>query len=58
VTWKAGTTPRVLKSEEEVLGARDDGEVTLEKTNIVLNCPVIYTPEGGKLPLIQIHIEN
>lgn len=58
VTWKAGTTPRILKSEEEVLGARDDGEVTLEKTNIVLNCPVIYTPQGGKSPLVKIHIEN
>ncbi len=58
VTWKSGTAPRILKSEEEVLGARDDGEVTLTKTNIVLNCPVIYTPQGGKLPLVKIHLDN
>jgi hypothetical protein len=29
VTWNTGTTPRVLTSEEDILGARDDGEVTL-----------------------------
>jgi hypothetical protein len=58
VTWNTGTTPRVLTSEEDILGARDDGEVTLTKTNIVVNCPVIYTPQGGKLPLVKIHIDN
>lgn len=58
VTWNPGTTPRVLTSEEDVLGSRDDGEVTLVKTNIVVNCPVIYTPEGGKLPLIKIELEK
>ncbi len=54
VTWNTGITPRVLTSEEEVLGARDDGEVTLTKTNIVVNCPVVFTPQGGKLPLVKI----
>lgn len=54
VTWNAGVTPRVLTSEEEVLGARDDGEVTLSKTNIVVNCPVVFTSQGGKLPLVKI----
>jgi hypothetical protein len=58
VTWKSGTTPRLLTSEEDILGARDNGEVTLTKTNIVLNCPVIYTPQGGKLPLVKIHIDE
>lgn len=58
VTWNTGTTPRVLTSEEDILGARDDGEVTLTKTNIVVNCPVIYTPQGGKLPLVKIHIDK
>lgn len=58
VTWNSGATPRILKSEEEVFGARDNGEVTLVKTDIVLNCPVVYTPQGGKLPLVKIHLEN
>jgi hypothetical protein len=50
VTWKEGTTPHTLTSEEEVLAAEAAGMVTIEKTNIVVNCPVIFTPEGGSLP--------
>jgi hypothetical protein len=44
----------VLKSEEEVLSARDQGLVTVVKTNIVVNCPVIYTPYGGLFPNAKI----
>ena len=58
VTWKEGAERRILKSEEEVLDAKEDGDVTIVKTNIVLNCPVIYTPQGGKLPLVKIHIDK
>lgn len=54
VTWNSGTTPHVLKSEEEVLNARDQGLVTIVKTNIVVNCPVIYTPFGGLFPNAKI----
>jgi hypothetical protein len=54
VTWKSGTTPYILKSEEEVLNAQSQGLVDIVKTNIVIDCPVIYTPYGGKLPSAQI----
>jgi hypothetical protein len=54
VTWNPGTTPHVLKSEEEVLSAQDEGLVTIVKTNIVVNCPVIYTPYGGLFPNAKI----
>ena len=54
VTWNSGTTPYVLKSEEDVLSARDQGLLTIVKTNIVINCPVIYTPFGGLLPTAKI----
>lgn len=54
VTWNSGTTPHVLKSEEEVLNAQSQGLVTILKTNIVVNCPVIYTPAGGLLPTAKI----
>jgi len=54
VTWNSGTTPHVLKSEEEVLSAREQGLVTIVKTNIVVNCPVIYTPFGGLFPNAKI----
>ncbi len=54
VTWNSGTTPYTLKSEEEVLKAQDQGLVTIVKTNIVVNCPVIYTPTGGLFPTARI----
>jgi hypothetical protein len=37
-----------------VLEARDQGLVAITKTNIVVNCPVIYTPAGGLLPMAKI----
>lgn len=54
VTWNSGKTPRVLHSEEEVTAAQTAGEVTITKTNIVVNCPVMFTPAGGKLPTAVI----
>ncbi len=58
VTWNKGVKPRLLTSEEAILSARDAREVTLDKTKIVINCPVIYTPEGGKLPTVKIRLED
>ena len=54
VTWNPGITPHLLTSEEEVLDAQSQGLVTIVKTNIVINCPVIYTPAGGLLPTARI----
>lgn len=54
VTWRSGTTPYTLKSEEEVLNAQSQGLVDIVKTNIVVNCPVIFTPYGGRLPTAKI----
>jgi hypothetical protein len=50
VTWRSGTTPYILKSEEDVLNAQAQGLLDIVKTTIVINCPVMYTPYGGKLP--------
>jgi hypothetical protein len=54
VTWQSGTTPYTLKSEEDVLNAQSQGLVEIVKTNIVVNCPVIFTPYGGLLPTAKI----
>lgn len=54
VTWAQGTRPRVLRSEAEVLQAAARKEVTLVKTTIVVNCPVIFTPRGGLLPTARL----
>jgi len=54
VTWNSGKTPHTLHSEKEVLDANAAGLVTIVKTNIVVNCPVIFTPQGGLLPTAKI----
>jgi hypothetical protein len=41
VTWRDGTTPRTLRSAEEVEAALAAGEVTIVETDIVVNCPVV-----------------
>jgi hypothetical protein len=61
VTWKSGATPHVLKSEEEALNAQSQGLVTIFKTNIVVNCPVIYTPDvpvGKGVPALTSSLKS
>lgn len=57
VTWLPGHEPRVLRSEEEVLTAADKKEVSIKPTNIVINCPVIFSEQGGVLPHVKIRTE-
>jgi len=54
VTWNTDAKSHTLRSEEEVLAAETAGLVTIAKTNIVVNCPVIFTPQGGLLPTAKI----
>jgi hypothetical protein len=41
VTWAEGATPRVLKSAAEVRSASASGELTIGRTTMVVNCPVL-----------------
>lgn len=41
VTWDEGAAPRVLKSEEEVLAAERAGELTVERTDVIVNAPIV-----------------
>jgi hypothetical protein len=41
VTWASGAAPRVLRSAAEVQRAVAAGEATLERTQTVVNCPVL-----------------
>ena len=50
VTWSQGAKPVLLRSEADVKSALSSGLVTVTKTKIVVNCPVIFTPSGGLLP--------
>lgn len=50
VTWQPGRAPRELRAEEAVLGAAERGEVVLEATPVVLNCPIVQRDGQGGLP--------
>lgn len=49
VQWSSPKYVRQLKSESELLSAEDRGELTLDVTGIVVNCPVIRGADGGAL---------
>lgn len=48
VTWNGSANPRVLTSEQEVLQAERNGELTINKTGNVVNAPIIAWKENGQ----------
>ncbi len=57
VTWKPGTTTRVLASEEDVLDAAEKGQVVLASTGVVVNCPIVHRGAMGGLPGVTIRTD-
>jgi hypothetical protein len=49
VRWNDPTRRRELKSEEELLAAQENKEVSLEVTDIVVNCPITRSGSGQSL---------
>lgn len=49
VRWNNPAMGRELKSEEELLAAEDKKQVSLELTDIVVNCPVTRSASGQAL---------
>src|SRR5437899_4496311 len=41
VTWKSGSTVRVLRSAAAVRAAQRSGDVTVKAAPIIVNCPVL-----------------
>jgi len=54
VSWNSGRRSRPLTSEADILKAASTGEVSITKTNITVECSVIFTPGGGLLPGARI----
>ena len=48
VTWKDGVTARELKSAADVTAAEQQGELTIERTPIVVNMPFVTWPGGQR----------
>ena len=49
VRWATPVNGRVLKSEEDLLLAQERGEVVLELTDVVVNCPITRAVDGSAL---------
>jgi hypothetical protein len=48
VEWKQGVTPRELKSEVDIIAAREKGELSITPANVIVNCPFVKW-NGGSL---------
>lgn len=48
VTWVNPEEARLLTSAEEILAARDAGELTIERPGVVVNMPFLTWPGGGE----------
>jgi len=65
VTWNNDTKPSILNSESVILKAESDGKVTIEKSNLVVNVPIItwemevyYGKAMGKISMIPRIFES
>jgi hypothetical protein len=50
----AGRTSGPLTSEEAILAAENGGAVTITRTAIVINCPIVGTEHCGVLPGMKL----
>jgi hypothetical protein len=44
----------VLTSQADIATAAQNGFVSVQKTPIIVECSVIFTPRGGLLPLARV----
>jgi hypothetical protein len=47
ITWNNGTTPRELTSEEDIVNAVTNNEITIKPTGIIVNCPFVQWKDGS-----------
>jgi len=47
VTWNENSTPRILISVDEIMEAESNAELTIQKTDNVVNAPMIVWKSGG-----------
>ena len=46
VSWNENTSPRILDSEAMIMEAADNGEISFQEKEVVLNMPQIIWPDG------------
>lgn len=50
VEWQPGTSVKTLRSEQDIFNAEEAGLVTISRTDIVINCPIVSLADGTRLP--------
>src|SRR5258708_27976873 len=50
VSWNSGRQGRVLASQTDITAAAAAGDITIQRTPIIVECSVVFTPGGGLLP--------
>lgn len=48
ISWKSDAVARELKSLEEVRRAESNGEIIINRSNIIVNMPIIKWPDGRR----------
>lgn len=43
LSWNHDATPRILRSEEEILEAERAGELTIQRTSVIVNAPIVHS---------------
>jgi hypothetical protein len=54
VSWNPGRQAPALTSQTDIANAVAAGDITIQKTPIIVECSVIFTPGGGVLPGARI----
>jgi hypothetical protein len=55
VSWNAGHSGRALTSQTDITDAAAAGDLTVQKTPIIVECSVIFTPGGRPTSRSQNH---
>lgn len=47
VTWLPGSKPHLLRSEQEISEAESNMQVRIAATDVVVNCPILFSRKSG-----------
>ncbi|HEY8026064.1 MAG TPA: hypothetical protein VIF60_15970 [Burkholderiaceae bacterium] len=56
VTWLPGSKPHLLRSEQEISEAESKKQVGIAATDVVVNCPILFSRKSG--PPVGIKTRN
>ncbi|MBV8633069.1 MAG: hypothetical protein JO002_01140 [Burkholderiaceae bacterium] len=56
VTWLPGAAPHLLRSEQEIDDAEQRKLVSVAPTDVVVNCPILFSAKSGPRGNMKIHL--